>query len=90
VKLAEQHSNTDALTGLANRRALEEFVRSAQITSMEAGEPLSILMIDIDHFKKFNDSFGHQSEIRFFGWWPRFCRKTFAGTIWRRVMVARS
>ena len=60
LKLAEQHSNTDALTGLANRRALEEFVRSAQITSMETGEPLSILMIDIDHFKKFNDSFGHQ------------------------------
>ena len=60
LKLAEQHSNTDALTGLANRRALEEFVRSAQITSMETGEPLSILMIDIDDFKKFNDSFGHQ------------------------------
>src|SRR6202165_4092434 len=60
LKLAEQHSNTDALTGLANRRALEEFFRSAQITSMETGEPLSILMIDIDHFKKFNDSFGHQ------------------------------
>ena len=60
LKLAEQHSNTDALTGLANRRALEEFVRSAQIASMETGEPLSILMIDIDHFKKFNDSFGHQ------------------------------
>jgi diguanylate cyclase len=60
LKLAEQHSNTDALTGLANRRALEEFVRSAQIAAMETGEPLSILMIDIDHFKKFNDSFGHQ------------------------------
>ena len=60
LKLAEQHSNTDALTGLANRRALEEYFRSAQITAMETGEPLSILMIDIDHFKKFNDSFGHQ------------------------------
>jgi diguanylate cyclase len=60
LKLAEQHSNTDALTGLANRRALEEYFRSAQIAAMETGEPLSILMIDIDHFKKFNDSFGHQ------------------------------
>jgi diguanylate cyclase len=60
LKLAEQHSNTDALTGLANRRALEEFIRSAQIAAMETGEPLSVLMIDIDHFKKFNDSFGHQ------------------------------
>jgi diguanylate cyclase len=60
LRLAEQHSNTDALTGLANRRALEEYFRSAQIAAMETGEPLSILMIDIDHFKKFNDSFGDQ------------------------------
>ena len=60
LKLAELHSNTDALTGLANRRSLEAFLRSAQIAAMETGEPLSILMIDIDHFKKFNDSYGHQ------------------------------
>jgi diguanylate cyclase len=60
LKLAEQHSNTDPLTGLANRRSLEAFLRAAQITAMEAGTPLSVLMIDIDHFKKFNDSYGHQ------------------------------
>jgi diguanylate cyclase len=60
LALAEQHSNTDPLTGLANRRSLETFLRTVQITAMEAGTPLSILMIDIDHFKKFNDSYGHQ------------------------------
>jgi len=60
LKVAEQRSNTDALTGLANRRSLEEFFRSAQIAAMETGAPLSILLIDIDHFKKFNDSYGHQ------------------------------
>jgi diguanylate cyclase len=60
LKQAEEHSNTDALTGLANRRSLDAFLRTAQITAMEAGTPLSILLIDIDHFKKFNDSFGHQ------------------------------
>ena len=60
LALAEQHSNTDPLTGLANRRSLEAFLRAAQISAMEAGTPLSILMIDIDHFKKFNDSYGHQ------------------------------
>ena len=60
LKLAEQHSNTDVLTGLANRRSLEAFLRSAQIAAMETGNPLSVLMIDIDHFKKFNDNFGHQ------------------------------
>jgi len=60
LRLAELHSNTDALTGLANRRSLEAFLRSAQIAAMETGDPLSILMIDIDHFKQFNDSYGHQ------------------------------
>jgi diguanylate cyclase len=60
LRLAEQHSNTDPLTGLANRRSLEAFLRAAQITAMEAGTPLSILMIDIDNFKKFNDGYGHQ------------------------------
>ena len=60
LKQAEQHSNTDALTGLANRRSLEAFLRAARITAMEAGTPLSVLMIDIDHFKTFNDGYGHQ------------------------------
>jgi diguanylate cyclase len=60
LKVAEERSNTDALTGLANRRSMDEFFRSAQIIAMEKGEPLSIFMIDIDHFKKFNDTYGHQ------------------------------
>lgn len=56
---AEQRANTDAVTGLANRGAFEEFLRSAQIQAMEGGLPLSLLMIDIDHFKRFNDDYGH-------------------------------
>jgi len=60
LKAAEERSNTDALTGLANRRSMDAFFRSAQIAAMEGDEPLSILMIDIDHFKKFNDTYGHQ------------------------------
>ena len=56
---SERHARTDTLTGLPNRRALDEFFRAAQIEAMEQGEPLSILLIDIDHFKTFNDSFGH-------------------------------
>jgi len=56
---AEERAKTDTLTGLPNRRALEEFFRSAQMAAMENGEPLSLLLIDIDHFKKFNDNFGH-------------------------------
>jgi diguanylate cyclase len=58
--MAEERSRTDALTGLANRHALDDFLRAAQITAMENGKPLSILLVDIDHFKAFNDRFGHQ------------------------------
>jgi len=56
---AEQRANTDTLTGLPNRRAVEEFLRTAQIAAMETGEPLGLLMMDVDHFKKFNDNYGH-------------------------------
>jgi diguanylate cyclase len=56
---SEERARTDILTGLPNRRALEEFFRTAQIAAMERGEPLSALLIDIDHFKTFNDNFGH-------------------------------
>lgn len=56
---SEERAKTDTLTGLPNRRALDEFFRKTQIAAMENGEPLSILLIDIDHFKQFNDNFGH-------------------------------
>lgn len=56
---AEQRANTDTLTGLPNRRAWDEFLRASQAAAMETGEPLSVLLIDIDRFKKFNDNFGH-------------------------------
>jgi diguanylate cyclase len=56
---SEERARTDTLTGLPNRRALEEFLRNAQIAAMERGDPLSVLLVDIDHFKRFNDSFGH-------------------------------
>lgn len=55
---SEQRARTDTLTGLANRRALDEFLHKAQATA-DWGEPLSVLMLDIDHFKSFNDNFGH-------------------------------
>ena len=56
---SEERAKTDTLTGLPNRRALDEFFRVAQIAAMEKDEPLSVLLIDIDYFKKFNDNFGH-------------------------------
>jgi diguanylate cyclase len=56
---SEQRAKTDMLTGLPNRHALDEFFRAAQMEAMEKGTPLGAFLIDIDHFKKFNDDFGH-------------------------------
>lgn len=52
---------TDALTGIRNRKHFDEFLKSSATDAMETGEPLSIMMTDIDHFKKFNDTWGHQT-----------------------------
>jgi diguanylate cyclase (GGDEF)-like protein len=50
---------SDALTGIANRRHFEESARIAIETARATGKPLALLMIDIDHFKSINDSYGH-------------------------------
>lgn len=51
---------TDPLTGLANRRALDETLQREWLRALRSGQPLSVLMIDADHFKAFNDRHGHQ------------------------------
>ena len=53
-------SYLDGLTGVANRRRFDEALEEACATANEHGEPLSLILIDLDHFKKLNDSQGHQ------------------------------
>jgi diguanylate cyclase (GGDEF)-like protein len=55
----EHLSTTDALTGLANRRAFDQCLLSEWQRSARSQQPLSLLMIDIDHFKRYNDHYGH-------------------------------
>ncbi len=50
---------TDALTGLANRRTLDQRLRLEWDRAQRSTEPLTLLMIDVDHFKAFNDRHGH-------------------------------
>jgi diguanylate cyclase (GGDEF)-like protein/PAS domain S-box-containing protein len=57
-------SNIDALTGLANRRALDETLMTEFALAREQSRSLSILMFDVDHFKKFNDVHGHDQGDR--------------------------
>lgn len=52
-------ATTDMLTGIANRRAFLETAESAYAHSRRSGEPLTLLMLDLDHFKSINDRFGH-------------------------------
>jgi two-component system cell cycle response regulator len=52
-------SRTDALTGLANRRHIEERLRELAASSRRHGHELGVIMFDIDHFKAVNDTIGH-------------------------------
>jgi diguanylate cyclase (GGDEF)-like protein/PAS domain S-box-containing protein len=52
-------ATTDMLTGMANRRAFLECAESVYARSRSNGEPLALLMLDLDHFKSINDRFGH-------------------------------
>ena len=55
----QQLSITDPLTGLLNRRYIEERLAEETNRSQRSGEPLSLLMLDVDEFKSYNDKFGH-------------------------------
>ena len=55
----QQKSSTDELTGLFNRRFLAKAFDMELSRAERSGNPLSVLMVDIDHFKAFNDRFGH-------------------------------
>lgn len=50
----------DGLTGVANRRRFDDYIEHEWSRAQRAGDPLSLLMIDIDDFKAFNDTYGHQ------------------------------
>ncbi len=60
---AELHriSHLDALTGLANRRGLDQRHEALWTAAAEAGQPLCVLMLDVDFFKRFNDCYGHRA-----------------------------
>ncbi|MBC7364120.1 MAG: GGDEF domain-containing protein, partial [Candidatus Aminicenantes bacterium] len=51
----------DPLTGLYNRRYLEETLERELLRAKRAENPVSVIMLDIDHFKKFNDTYGHEA-----------------------------
>ncbi|TAN98812.1 MAG: PAS domain S-box protein [Phormidium sp. SL48-SHIP] len=59
--ILEQQSIRDALTGLYNRRHFEDRLQQELERSSRTHSPLSLIMLDIDHFKTFNDTYGHNA-----------------------------
>lgn len=60
-KRLEFLSMNDELTGLANRRSLNSYLEQSWKTAIRSGGTMGVLMIDIDHFKRYNDTYGHQA-----------------------------
>ncbi|RYD84415.1 MAG: GGDEF domain-containing protein [Sphingomonadales bacterium] len=54
-------AETDPLTGIANRRVFDETIARECARTNLAGAPLSLLLVDVDRFKKYNDTYGHQA-----------------------------
>ena len=56
----KQQANIDMLTGLYNRRFLEDYAHKLFAIAKRREQPLGFIMMDLDHFKKFNDDYGHE------------------------------
>lgn len=52
-------ANADGLTGLANRRIIDEYLEKETARSIRSEQPIAVIMIDIDNFKLYNDTYGH-------------------------------
>jgi diguanylate cyclase len=60
VEDASREAQTDALTGIGNRKGFDLQLKRCMQEAMEQGSDLTLLLLDIDHFKLFNDTYGHQ------------------------------
>jgi diguanylate cyclase len=82
---ARREAQTDALTGIANRKFFEQRIDENVRDAVRTGDDLCLLVLDIDHFKKFNDTYGHQLGDQVL----RLVAKTFTECIKGRDTAAR-
>jgi two-component system cell cycle response regulator len=61
LQQVQRLAETDGLTGLANRRTFETTLERELSRAARSGEPVTLVMVDVDHFKALNDKFGHQA-----------------------------
>lgn len=84
LEAAEKVAKTDALTGLLNRRGLLDSLRRHLEQAVAMDRPLAVAFIDIDHFKKINDQWGHEigdEVLRYVGTFLAHCLKAREGCI---------
>jgi diguanylate cyclase (GGDEF)-like protein len=77
--ILQRQARTDELTALPNRRAWDEAMQREMARSQRSGEPLCVALLDLDHFKAYNDTYGHQAG-------DAHLRRTAAA--WRRELRA--
>ena len=61
ARVLEEASQRDKLTGLYNRARLDGYLAEEFATALRSGKPLSVILADVDHFKRVNDTLGHQA-----------------------------
>ena len=61
IRTQQSEARTDSLTDLPNRRAFDDAMRRNVAAFRDEGRPFSLMLFDVDHFKKFNDTHGHQA-----------------------------
>jgi diguanylate cyclase (GGDEF)-like protein len=59
IAIAEQRAATDALTGMPNSRAARDTLKRMVAQAARSGSPLAAVLLDLDHFKQINDTYGH-------------------------------
>lgn len=80
LRAARESALRDGLTSAYNRRFLDEYLPKQIVQSARREGPMSALMIDIDHFKRFNDSFGHETGDRVLVAFARCLSRTVRGS----------
>ena len=76
LQQARTESERDGLTGVYNRRSFDRFLSDLMAKNTAAGQPITLLMVDIDNFKHLNDSFGHPAGDSVLAAVARKCRQS--------------